>query len=166
LGFSSPCPWGRFCVKPILSRSLIGSCETSGTYYSTGTTLTAYQSYFTSSILPDTKNWRYEGFGIGPPGSTLDIFSNVTNEDIYLLTNANAFKNNAPYSTKQRLQSSTTQAEQFQQVLHPLPIMGSIWERPNPLPGLHWNPLPWETTFLLWPHFPRVQDLTSRGFPR
>ncbi|MHB1286911.1 MAG: hypothetical protein ACYCYP_10205 [Leptospirales bacterium] len=95
LGLSFTLSLGGFGVKTALAVPSLG-VATSGTYYSTGTTLTAYQSYFTSSILPDGKNGGYEGFGIGPTGSTLDVFSNVKNEAIYLLTNANVFKNNDP----------------------------------------------------------------------
>ena len=70
---------------------------TGGTYYySTGTTLTAYQSYFTSSLLPASNNGGYEGFGIGPSGSKLDVFTNDTGVSIWLLVNATVYNANAP----------------------------------------------------------------------
>ncbi len=70
---------------------------TSGTYYSTGTSLTAYQKYYTSTLLSaSSNNGGYEGFGIGPSGSTLDIFTKDATDSIWLLTNASVIAKNDP----------------------------------------------------------------------
>ena len=69
---------------------------TSGTYYSSGTTLQPYQSYYTNTVLSSSSNGGYEGFGIGSSGSTLDIFTNDTTDSIWLLTDASVISKNSP----------------------------------------------------------------------
>ena len=68
---------------------------TTGTYYSSGPTQ-AYQTFFAKTTASASTNGGYEGFGIGPSGSALDVFSNISGEDIYLLTNAAIFTANSP----------------------------------------------------------------------
>ena len=75
---------------------------TNGTYYydptqySQQSLLSSYQSAYTKTFLPDSTNGGYEGFGIGPSGSTLDIFTNDTTYSIWLLTNATVISENGP----------------------------------------------------------------------
>ena len=69
---------------------------TSGTYYSSGTALQPYQSYYTTTVLSSSSNGGYEGFGIGSSGSTLDIFTNDTTDSIWLLTDASVISKNSP----------------------------------------------------------------------
>ena len=75
---------------------------TNGTYYydptqySQQSLLSSYQSAYTNTFFQDSTNGGYEGFGIGPSGSTLDIFTNDTTDSIWLLTDASVISKNDP----------------------------------------------------------------------
>jgi len=72
----------------------LGVATTNGYVYTTPSAPTdAYITYFVgSNKIPGT----YEGFIIGPSGSTLTVFTNVTGQDIYLGLENQIYTTNSP----------------------------------------------------------------------
>ena len=65
---------------------------TNGIYYTaSGNSFEPYQDYFASGSAPASDNDGNHGFAIGPSGSTLTIFTNILNADIYLMTDTDTW---------------------------------------------------------------------------
>lgn len=70
---------------------------TNGIYYfEPGDGFEDYQDYFASGSASASENGGYEGFGITGSGDSLILYTNITDSDIYILTDSSAGATNSP----------------------------------------------------------------------